>query len=84
MEQRWVDTTLRPLDDSAKALESEAAWLFRRAIALDPDDAGAHHRLAHTAYRLAKPRNPRHLDGIGGGRKRVSDVLMECFMHFFS
>ena len=25
----------------------------------------------------AKPRNPRHFDGIGGGRKRVSYVFMD-------
>ena len=25
---------------------------------------------------IAKPRNPRHFDGIKGGRKRVSDTLV--------
>ena len=26
---------------------------------------------------LAKPRNPRHFDGIGGGRERVLDVFID-------
>ena len=40
-----------------------------------------------------KPRNPRHFDGIEGGRKRVSDTFTHknngseehnhCFMHHF-
>ena len=29
-----------------------------------------------TAISEAKPRNPRHFDGIKGGRKRVSDVFV--------
>ena len=32
-------------------------------------------RRAGTAAGIAKPRNPRHFDGIEGGRKRVSDTF---------
>ena len=37
---------------------------------------GADGEPAHRERRAAKPRNPRHFDGIGGGRKRVSTIFM--------
>ena len=54
---------------------SDGAQNRARTITTEPLHGGTPCEELHE-IRNAKPRNPRHLDGIKGGRKRVSDILL--------
>ena len=69
----FLPTTV-PDNTSAPAVAVDAVALLWAQGALLADGELVLHALGCVR---AKPRNPRHFDGIGGGRKRISDAFID-------